>query len=144
MPNSITVQDTALDEIEVGQKSGYVTLDCETDFFEFAASEAVSLADAIYEKAGVEKPDGRTYAGDISLNEALLRVAAIHGVEAEFRYAKGESGSVIETRRLVPSELRASRDGKLSFVGQDPDRDDRGGIRQFRLDRIKGLVTIHA
>ena len=70
-------------------------------------------------------------------HEALLRVAAIHGVEVEFRYAKGE-GSVIELRRLVPEAVKVARDGSVSFVGQDPDRDD---VRQYRLDRIKGTVS---
>jgi predicted DNA-binding transcriptional regulator YafY len=78
------------------------------------------------------------FAGYITLNEALLRIAAIHGVEVEFSYAKGE-GSIIERRRLIPENIQVSGEGNVSFVGQDPDRDD---VRQFRLDRIKGQVSL--
>jgi proteasome accessory factor B len=76
-------------------------------------------------------------ASAISLNEALLRLAIIHGLEVEFRYAKG-SGSVIELRHLKPAKI-AGVGADRRFVGYDPDRD---APRGFRLDRIKGRVGI--
>jgi predicted DNA-binding transcriptional regulator YafY len=77
-------------------------------------------------------------ASTITLNEALLRLAILHDLEVEFRYAKG-SGSVIETRHLKPAKIENSRDGYLRFVGVDPDRE---APRGFRVDRIKGRVTL--
>lgn len=72
-----------------------------------------------------------------SLNEQLLQVAINHDAEVEFAYAKG-SGQVIEHRRVNPSELREVKGHKI-VVGFDPDRDD---VRAYRLDRIKGTVSI--
>ena len=79
-------------------------------------------------------------ASDISFNEGIMRLAAIHGKTVEFRYVKGE-GAPVETRRLVPSQVRGEGE-TLSFLGHDPDRDD--DYRQFRLGRIKGTVAVIA
>ena len=99
---------------------------------------AEAFANALLETAGRTRPtNGLVHAGDVSLNEALLRLAAIHEVEVAFRYAKGD-GSVIETRRFVPSEVQTVGD-HLTFVGYDPDRDE---PRAFRVDRIKGQVSV--
>jgi predicted DNA-binding transcriptional regulator YafY len=76
-------------------------------------------------------------ASHITLNEALLRLAIIHGLEVEFRYAKG-SGTVIEHRRLQPARIAGIGQDRR-FVGYDPDRE---APRGFRLDRIKGRVVI--
>ncbi len=72
-----------------------------------------------------------------SLNEQLIQVAINHDIEVEFAYAKG-SGEVIEHRRLVPTKLDDAKGHKI-VTGFDPDRDD---VRAYRLDRIKGTVSI--
>lgn len=77
-------------------------------------------------------------ASDLTFNESVLRVAAIHKRTVTFRYAK-DKGDFIEARRLNPEKIVGEGD-KLAVLGQDPDREDRGGVRRFRLDRIKGEV----
>ena len=72
-----------------------------------------------------------------SFNEAILRVAATHNRQAVFRYAKGD-GSVIEMRTVTPRDFKVVG-SHLTFTGYDPDRDD---SRAYRLDRIKGEVSI--
>lgn len=72
-----------------------------------------------------------------TLNEQLLQVAINNDVEVEFAYAKG-SGAVIEQRRLNPVTLSVAK-GHQIVTGFDPDRDD---IRAYRLDRIKGTVSV--
>lgn len=82
-----------------------------------------------------------TRASEIEFNEALLRLAAVHGKTVVFRYAKGD-GHHIELRRLIPNQiLKVQKDGieHLTFVGHDPDRDD---VRAYRYDRIKGEVSV--
>lgn len=74
-----------------------------------------------------------TNARDISFNEGLIRLAAIHKREISFRYAKGD-GTILETRTVIPSKVRAVED-HLTFTGHDVDRDD---VRAYRLDRIRG------
>lgn len=87
----------------------------------------------------VIRPDEQVHVEDVSANEALLRVATVHGLTVSFKYAKGK-GDVIEQRRLQPTDLLAKAD-HVTFVGNDPDRDD---VRAYRTDRIKGLVEIDA
>ena len=77
------------------------------------------------------------HASQIGLNEALLRVAAVHKRPVTFRYAKGD-GKVIETRTLIPSDVKTVTDHD-TFTGYDPDRDD---VRAYRTDRIKGQVNV--
>lgn len=100
-------------------------------------ADAVEAAQAILKYAGKPQSDA-VLASDVSFNEAVLRLAAIHERTVEFRYAKGKSGRTIETRRLVPQEVRQVGD-HLTFVGFDPDRDD---VRAYRVDRMKGEVTV--
>lgn len=95
-----------------------------------------SIADAV----GVPKPSVGVKASAVSFNEGLMRLAAVHERTVQFRYAKGKDGSIIETRRLKPSEVKEVN-GNMIFLGHDPDRDD---VRAYRLDRIKGDITIHA
>lgn len=96
------------------------------------------LADAIYEAAGGAKaaPQDAVLASSISLNEALLRVAATHGATVFFRYAK--PNGTIESRAFTPGTIKDHGDHK-TFTGYDPDRD---AVRAFRLDRIKGTVEV--
>lgn len=91
--------------------------------------------------AGVEVADidSMTRASDVSFNEGLIRVAAVHGRTVSFRYAKTAT-SPIEARRLIPTSVEKHGDAVL-FVGEDPDR---GGYRSFRLDRIKGDVEVES
>jgi predicted DNA-binding transcriptional regulator YafY len=76
-------------------------------------------------------------AADISFNEGLIRLAAIHDKDVTFRYAKGD-GSTIETRTFRPEKV-AQFPGHVTFLGYDPDRDE---TRSYRSDRIKGEVTV--
>ena len=87
-------------------------------------------------------PTTAVRASEISFNEGLMRLAAVHHKTVEFRYAKGE-GAVIETRRLQPSDVNVIDAGKksehITFTGFDPDR---VAVRHYRLDRIKGDAQI--
>lgn len=81
-------------------------------------------------------------ATDITYNEGLLRLAAIHNKIVEFRYAKGD-GRIIELRALIPSEVKVVKPGKadehITVAGYDPDRD---AVRNYRLDRIAGDARV--
>lgn len=99
------------------------------------ANDAASIAQAILKTEGVAQD--AVLASEVSFNEALFRLAAAHGKTVEFRYAKGK-GKVIETRTLKPEAVNQVGD-HLTFQGYDPDRDD---VRAYRLDRVKGEVTI--
>lgn len=107
----------------------------------FSKEQAIKAGVAIIEAAGgkVADPDAFTRASDITLNESLIRVAAVHGRVVMFRYAKTDT-SPIESRKAIPSAIEKHGESTL-FVGQDPDR---GDYRSFRLDRIKGDVGIEA
>lgn len=79
-------------------------------------------------------------ASDISWNEGVLRLAAIHDKLVEFRYVRAE-GATPETRRFVPHTVHGEpAAANIRFTGEDPDRD--GGIRSYRVDRIKGDVRV--
>lgn len=78
-------------------------------------------------------------ASDITFNEGVLRLAAVHGRKAEFRYAKSASAP-IEHRSFVPESVYTTRDGNVVIVGPDEDRS--GEYRSYRLDRIAGEVSI--
>ncbi len=73
-------------------------------------------------------------ASEVSFNEGILRLAAIHDKTVEFRYAKGD-GKIIETRALKPESVTVTKNGHTTFVGYDPDREE---PRSYRVDRIKG------
>jgi hypothetical protein len=76
-------------------------------------------------------------ASEVSFNEGVLRLAAVHERAVEFRYAKGDE-KIIETRSFVPTSVATSAKGAVYFTGPDPDRD--GEHRAYRVDRIKGDV----
>lgn len=78
-------------------------------------------------------------ASDISFNEGVLRLAAVHGRKVEFRYAKSATAPV-EARSFVPVSVASTKEGNIIVIGPDEDRD--GAIRAYRLDRIKGEVSI--
>lgn len=77
-------------------------------------------------------------ASEISFNEGLMRLAAVHGKTVTFRYAKG-SGANIEQRSLHPETVATDAKGVVRFVGIDPDREE---VRAYRIDRMKGEVTV--
>ncbi len=77
-------------------------------------------------------------ASQIGFNEGILRLALIHDREVEFRYEK-DASKPIETRRFKPESVNQAKDGDHSFAGYDSDR---GALRQFRVDRIKGDVKV--
>ncbi len=87
-------------------------------------------------------PTPAVRASDISYNEGLMRLAMTHGRVVAFRYAKA-TGAVIESRALKPNDVNVIDAGKatehVTFTGYDPDRDS---VRHYRLDRIKGDVTV--
>lgn len=77
-------------------------------------------------------------ASDITFNEGLLRLAAVHNKTVTFSYAKGD-GKIIESRRLMPARVDKNKQGALTFTGFDPDRDD---VRAYRVDRMRGEVKV--
>lgn len=77
-------------------------------------------------------------ASDVSFNEGVLRLAAVHGRRVEFRYAKSDT-SPVEHRSFVPETVYTTRAGNVVIVGPD---EDRHAPRGYRLDRIKGEVSI--
>jgi hypothetical protein len=76
-------------------------------------------------------------ASEVSFNEGVLRLAAVHKRAVQFRYAKLPTAP-IEMRSFVPDRLFTTEAGYQTVVGPDPDRD--GEFRMYRLDRIKGEV----
>lgn len=100
-----------------------------------SAETAEAVAAALLKAAGKSVVDISTLkpARDLSFNEGMFRLAAIHKRTVEFRYAKAK-GDYIEARRLNPTSV--AEDG--SYVdGEDPDRE---APRRYRLDRVKGEV----
>jgi predicted DNA-binding transcriptional regulator YafY len=75
-------------------------------------------------------------ASDVSFNEGVLRLAAVHSRRVEFRYVRAV-GAPPESRVLIPEGISESVSGKTLVVGTDTDRND---YRAYRLDRIKGDV----
>ena len=106
---------------------------------EFPFEQAEQIANEILNQTGRKTISATEIplAGNVSFNEAMLRVAAIHKRTVQFRYAKQNEGAFIESRRLNPEQLTGSGDA-ISVIGQDPDRT---ATRRFRLDRIKGEVS---
>lgn len=100
------------------------------------AETAAALGRALI---GTRSADAEVRASEVSFNEGLMRLAAVHDKTVTFRYAKGTSGSVIESRRLQPESVFTNKQGDVLFGGQDPDR---GEYRAYRVDRIKGEVTV--
>lgn len=109
------------------------------DTYEWASPEqATAVVNAINTALGREAVQGSVpLASSVSFNEGLLRLAAVHGKTVTFRYAKG-SGATIETRRLIPTDVKQVGD-HLTFTGFDPDRDE---PRAYRVDRMKGEVSV--
>jgi predicted DNA-binding transcriptional regulator YafY len=75
-------------------------------------------------------------ASTIDFNEAILRLAVIHGKKVEFHYEKS-AGEPIEHRQLEPKSIHQTAKGEMTFIGHDPLRE---ATRSFRIDRIKGEV----
>lgn len=142
MPDrNITLTDTCGDEIEVLRyDSGevYLTVNdsgraCQASLDgEGARKLAVALVGDAPGDANLIR------ASQVSFNEGLMRLAAVHDKVVTFRYAKGD-GSIIEARRLLPESVFRNKDGDLLFGGQDPDR---GEYRAYRIDRIRGEVSV--
>lgn len=79
-------------------------------------------------------------ASDITWNEGVLRLAAVHGKMVEFRYVK-VSGGDPATRRFVPQSVKGDAgSARISFLGPDPDRDNEP--RRYRLSGIKGDIKV--
>lgn len=76
-----------------------------------------------------------------SSDQAVLDLAAKHGLEVSFRYDKQSGRGNIEPRRLKVGHdgVTTTREGHKIVTGHDPDRDD---VRAYRLDRIVGGVTL--
>lgn len=114
-------------------------IECGSETMYLSQEDAIAFALSVYKAAGGQESDGPVRASEISFNEGVIRLAAIHGKTVEFRYVKSESAAP-ETRRFVPSGVQGAGD-KLRFVGRDTDRED---YRSFRLDRIRGTVGVIA
>lgn len=104
--------------------------------FSAGRDEAKQLADAIYKELGINTLKTNGYDGGYV--EGLLRLAADHNRVVTFGYAKGK-GDYIENRRLIPGQIQTTKQGHTIVVGHDPDRDD---VRAYRLDKIKGQVSV--
>lgn len=73
-------------------------------------------------------------------NQDALRVAAEHDRQVKFSYQKQSGpGGIIESRHLIPDDIRTTREGHTVVSGYDEDRDM---PRVFRLDRIVGHVEV--
>jgi predicted DNA-binding transcriptional regulator YafY len=139
MPDDTIYQSVELEVTRFkydGEEAFFDITDSDDDTARLYANEAVPVAQAILKSEGVAQD--AVLASEVSFNEALFRLAAAHDKEVTFRYAKGKDGKVIETRVLKPEQVKEVG-GHLTFVGFDPDRDD---VRAYRLDRVKGEVTI--
>lgn len=77
-------------------------------------------------------------ASELTANEAIIRVAALHELEVEFEYSKTPFAPV-ETRRFSPCNVVKTGDGYTTFNGEDAARHD---VRAFRTDRIMGNVRV--
>ena len=144
-----TVTDSYGDDLAVSTYSAiddriYVTITEGTDDDQSVALVALRPEQATEAASNLLKAAGQQIVpvsslklgGEISFNEAVLRVAALHKRTVTFRYAK-DGGEYIEARRLNPEKIVGEHD-KLAAVGTDPDRED---YRRYRLDRIKGEVS---
>lgn len=74
-------------------------------------------------------------AADVSFNESVLRLAALHSREVTFRYVKPD-GSSPTPRTVIPFEIQEIKGNRLVLT-EDHDRED---YRAYRLDRIRGDV----
>lgn len=133
------VTDNHGDDLRLYESSGphliYLVGD-EFDY-EFDNEGAAQVRDALNDLLGVENGGEAVRASDVSLNEGLLRLAGVHNVPVTFRYAKGEN-QPIEARTFIPAQVKDKGD-HVTFVGYD---EDRGAVRSFRSDRIKGQVSL--
>lgn len=142
MKNQVTVvTDTFGDDLRLYESGGYIYLvggagDGGGDY-EFDNEGAAQVRDALNDLLGVENGGEAVRASDVSLNEGLLRLAGVHNVPVTFRYAKGEN-QPIEARTFIPAQVKDKGD-HVTFVGYD---EDRGAVRSFRSDRIKGQVSL--
>lgn len=136
MPETIyETESIKVEKFDLGGDPFYDITDEDGDTARLYPEVAVPVAQALLKTEGVAQD--AVLASEVSFNEALFRLAAAHGKTVEFRYAKGK-GKVIETRTLKPEAVNQVGD-HLTFQGYDPDRDD---VRAYRLDRVKGEVTI--
>lgn len=115
-----------------------IGIDSDENAYVLDKDTAIEFATAILDEVGAEIGAATgARASEVSLNEALIRVAAIHKIPVTFRYVKSTTAPV-EARRFVPKEVRTLAD-HVTFVGYDEDRD---AFRSFRSDRIKGQVAL--
>jgi predicted DNA-binding transcriptional regulator YafY len=145
----VNITDCCGDVLQIHAATGSLDLNGDRDVSSFQFQEAQTdgvralrsacnefLGDAAEHPQSV-KLDGVPLASQISFNEGLLRLAAVHSKTVTFRYAKGD-GAVIETRTLQPTEVKEVA-GHVTFTGYDPDRDE---PRAYRVDRMKGEVSV--
>lgn len=85
-----------------------------------------------------EKTEDHVLDGRTAFNAVAIQTAASYGLSISFRYAKSEDAP-IETRSLRDVAVVHTEEGETLATGIDPDRD---GVRAFRLDRIKGYVSV--
>jgi predicted DNA-binding transcriptional regulator YafY len=71
-------------------------------------------------------------------NRTAFAAAETLGLKVAFRYAKGDGGN-IESRELAEVYDVRETKGVAIVTGFDSDRDD---VRAYRLDRVKGYVSV--
>ena len=144
--STVTITDHEGDDltVEIGS-TGWLFISSDNDdisAFHYAPEqrdEVRKLRDALNGWLGENAGELRgVRASEVSFNEGILRLAVVHEQPVTFRYAKGD-GSHIEQRTLRPEGLFNARNGALLVGGTDPDRDE---YRAYRVDRIKGEVTV--
>jgi WYL domain-containing protein len=134
----VEVDDPAFDNIPIKLTATPTEQDYKEGIY-LTTEAAIETADALYEAAGHRPPSQLVKASELGVNDALIRVAELHGLKVRFRYAKSDHDPV-EVRTFVPKSLKVM-DDHTTFVGLD---EDRGGFRSFRTDRIKGTVEVVA
>jgi len=119
----------------------------------FDTIKAIEIADFIYANVGQTPPPATPTAADTTeafaelpadprekWNVAAVLTAQECGLPIKFRYAATDSAPIQERTVQSPTLLRSAK-GDLFVNGTDPDRDD---DRSFRLDRMKGFVSVAA
>ena len=137
--STLTLVDAYDDSLEFCVSGNILIVDNPDDQvngWNFSRDSARTLRDLLSQWLGDPEPS-RIRASEVSFNEGILRLAAVHEQRVSFRYAKGD-GAHIEQRTLVPETLFKANDGSLLVAGQDPDRNE---YRAYRVDRIKGEVS---
>lgn len=138
-----TFEDTAGDTLSIevfrGNAVGVVEFDSSKNLLDFKEDQVRAIRDTLTEILDDAPSVPSVPALPEDANHALIALAIHYGLDIGVVYAKGESESVMEPRRMSPEALITSRRGDVSVYGYDLDRKS---DRLFRLDRIQGRVIV--